>query len=177
MCINNLTNVLPLPIYPNDNGQGEKWPLIDESLSFPKDYIEFITLYGTGRINDFITIFNLFSEDDYLNFFRQKEWIIGDFQSLVESDPDYFPFILYPNENGLLPIGVTDNGDYIFWVVSSENSDLWHVAVIASRAPEVEYRQENLTGFLAGVLSGKIKCMSFPDCFLTDKDNIQFVSI
>ncbi|RAX06738.1 SMI1/KNR4 family protein [Photorhabdus bodei] len=175
MSIESLKNLLPLPVHPNENGEGKTWPLIDEQYSFPKDYIDFITQYGTGRIADFITIFNPFSEDDDLNFFRQKEWVIEDFQSLVESDPDYYPFILYPDINGLLPIGVTDNGDYIFWVVSSDNSDLWNVAIIAARAPEVEYRQENFIDFLEGVLSRNVKCMSFPDGF--PSKNIEFSSI
>ncbi|MBD2794978.1 SMI1/KNR4 family protein [Xenorhabdus sp. 18] len=175
MSIESLNNILPLPIHPNENGQNRKWPLIDERHAFPKDYIDFITQYGTGRIADFITIFNPFSEDDDLNFFRQKEWIIEDFNSLVESDPDYYPFILYPKKDGLLPIGVTDNGDYIFWVTSSDDCELWKVAIIAARAPEVEYRQENFTDFLEGVLSRKIKCMSFPDGF--PPNSIEFNSI
>ncbi|MDC9605799.1 MULTISPECIES: SMI1/KNR4 family protein [Xenorhabdus] len=175
MSIKSLNNILPLPIHPNENGHDEKWPLIDDIHSFPKDYIDFITQYGTGRIADFITIFNPFSEDEDLNFFSQKEWVIEDFNSLVESDPDYYPFILYPDINGLLPIGVTDNGDYIFWVASSDNSDLWNVALIAARAPEVEYRQENFTDFLEGILSRKIKCISLPDDF--PPNNIKFSSI
>ncbi|WP_340618729.1 SMI1/KNR4 family protein [Xenorhabdus entomophaga] len=174
MSMKNLNSILPLPEHPHENGQDENWPLIDGQHSFPKDYIDFITRYGTGRIADFITIFNPFSEDDDLNFFRQKEWIIEDFQSLVDSDPDYYPFILYPDTNGLLPIGVTDNGDYIFWIVSSDNSDLWNVAVIAARAPEVEYRKENFSNFLEGVLSKTIKCASFPDSFPSKK--IEFSS-
>ncbi|MDC9616144.1 SMI1/KNR4 family protein [Xenorhabdus khoisanae] len=175
MSIERLKNILPLPVHPNENGEGEKWLLIDEQHVFPKDYIDFITQYGTGRIADFITIFNPFSADDDLNFFKQKEWIIEDFQSLVESDPDYYPFILYPDTNGLLPVGVTDNGDYIFWIVSSDDSDSWNIAVIAARAPEVEYRQESFTDFLAGVLSRKIQCMSFPDSF--PSKSIEFSSI
>ncbi|CDH25492.1 SMI1/KNR4 family protein [Xenorhabdus bovienii] len=175
MSIKSLNNILPLPAHPNGNGQGKKWPLIDDFHPFPKDYIEFITQYGAGRIADFITIFNPFSEDDDLNFFRQKEWIIEDFNSLVESDPDYYPFILYPNNNGLLPIGVTDNGDYIFWVASSDDCELWNVAIIAARVPEVEYRQENFTDFLEGVLSRKIKCMSFTNGL--PPNNIEFSSI
>ncbi|MCC8381118.1 MULTISPECIES: SMI1/KNR4 family protein [unclassified Xenorhabdus] len=175
MNMRSLNNILPLPIHPNENGQDKKWPLIDDLHSFPKDYKDFITLYGTGRVADFITIFNPFSEDDDLNFFMQKEWIIEDFTSLVESDPDYYPFIFHPNNNGLLPIGITENGDYIFWVASSDNCELWSVAIIAARAPEVEYRQENFTDFLEGILSKNLKCMSFPDSF--PPNNIEFITI
>ncbi|MGC6686844.1 SMI1/KNR4 family protein, partial [Escherichia coli] len=81
-------------------------------------------------------------------FFQQKEWILEDFNSLINDDPDDYTFVLYPKQNGLLPIGVTDNGDTLFWVVSSENSELWTIAIIPSRAAEVEFIAENLTGFL-----------------------------
>ncbi|RAW96249.1 SMI1/KNR4 family protein [Photorhabdus sp. S8-52] len=160
MSIFNLKTILPPPVSPNEAGQKEKWPLIDNNYHFPNDFIEFINCYGTGRIANFINIFNPFSENDNLNFFNQKDLIIEDFNYLIEDDKDYYQFSLYPNKDGLLPIGVTDNGDS------------WKIAIIASRSPEVEYRQENLTSFLEGVLSKKIKCMSFPDNF--PPNNIAF---
>ena len=43
------------------------------------------------------------------------------FDSLIQADPDYYTFHLYPKNNGLLPIGETDNGDTLFWVVSLVN--------------------------------------------------------
>jgi len=93
---------------------GEVWPSIDERFSFPKDYIEFINVYGTGRIADFMVIFNPFSKNQDINFFEQKKIIIDDLGYLNNEDPEYFKYNLYPDINGLLPIGVTDNGDYIF---------------------------------------------------------------
>ncbi|MCW7761187.1 SMI1/KNR4 family protein [Photorhabdus luminescens] len=176
MSIFNLKTILPPPVSPNEAGQKEKWPLIDNNHHFPSDFIDFINCYGTGRIANFINIFNPFSENDDLNFFNQKDLIIEDFNYLIEDDKDYYRFSLYPNKERLLPIGVTDNGDYIFWFISpTDNSDSWKIAIIASRSPEVEYRQEDLTSFLEGVLSKKIKCMSFPDNF--PPNNIVFESI
>ncbi|BBE78303.1 glycohydrolase toxin TNT-related protein [Phytobacter diazotrophicus] len=37
-----------------------KWPLIEDNLSFPSDYVDFINTYGSGRIAEFIVIFNPF---------------------------------------------------------------------------------------------------------------------
>lgn len=165
MSLKKLNKILPPPIYAYDTGIGVNWPLIDNNFSFPKDYIEFITQYGVGKIDNFLTVFNPFSDNENLNFFKQKKWVIDDFIELTESDPDYYPFILYPKVNGLLPIGITDNGDYLFWIVSSDNSDSWNIAVIAARASEVEYQPENLTSFIAGVLSKRIQSMSFPKNF------------
>lgn len=165
MSFKDLNNILPLPKYTYETGSNAEWPLIDDSYPFPMDYIEFITKYGIGRIDNFLTLFNPFIDNDDWNFFKQKEWIISDFSELNESDPDYYSFILYPESNGLLPIGITDNGDYVFWVVSSANSDLWNIAVIASRSPDVEYHQMNLVSFIEGILSKKIKSTCFPKDF------------
>ncbi|HDF2341710.1 TPA: SMI1/KNR4 family protein [Morganella morganii] len=165
MSLKNLNNILPLSNHPYETGLNINWPLIDDNYSFPKDYIEFITQYGMGRIDNFLTLFNPFVDNDDWNFFKQKEWIISDLSELNESDPDHYSFILYPDNNGLLPIGITDNGDYIFWVITSDNSDLWNIAVVAARDSDVEYHQGNIISFIEGILSKKIRSMCFPRDF------------
>jgi hypothetical protein len=92
--------------------------------------------------------------------------VLGDLKELIESDPDYYNYLIYPASGGLIPVGVTDNGDYIFWTVDSiEDSDSWGTAIIASRSPDVEYFQSDLTTTLAGILSGGVKPNFFPDSF------------
>ena len=179
MNLKNLKNILPLPAHSYKTGLNISWPLIDNIYSYPKDYIEFVTQYGIGKIDNFLTLFNPFIENDDLNFFKQKELVISDFSELNESDPDYYSFILYPNTSGLLPIGITDNGDYIFWVISSDDSDLWSVAVVAARGSEVEYHQESIMSFIENILSKKICSMCFPKGFPSSKvifDNNDFRS-
>jgi hypothetical protein len=91
---------------------------------------------------------------------------LEDLNYLIESDEGYYNYQLYPKDNGLIPFGVTDNGDFLFWVVNFKgNSELWTVAIIAARSPEVEYFDGGLTYFLEGLLKNKIKCKSFPDNF------------
>jgi hypothetical protein len=61
---------------------------------------------------------------------------------------------------------VTDNGDYIFWVVSDlKNCNQWGAVIIASRSPDVEYFDENITSLLAGLLSKKITSGSLSTSF------------
>jgi len=166
MLINKLVTILAVPFVSSDSGKGMKWPMIENGLPFPSDYIEFINEYGSGRIADFIVIFNPFSKNEDVNFFEQYKFILEDLNYLIKSDKDYYNYQLYPKDNGLIPLGVTDNGDYLFWVVNSkDNSELWTVAIIAARSPEVEYFDGGLTYFLEGLLKNKIKCKSFPDDF------------
>ncbi|WP_329893791.1 SMI1/KNR4 family protein [Xenorhabdus bovienii] len=150
-------------------GDREQWPLIDEIYPFPNDFIKLINQYGTGKIANFITIFNPISNNNDLIFFKQKRFILDDFQYLIEYDNDCYKFNIFPNKNGLLPLGVTDNGDYIFWVTSPrDNSNLWKIAIIAARSPDVEYRDESLILFLICVFNKNIKCISFPTDFPSD---------
>jgi len=163
MSIKSLLAILPPPASPNDAGVGKQWPLVD-GVPFPSDYLDFINVYGSGKIADFLVVFNPFSCNKDVNFFGQMKLILADFNDLVASEGDYFDYPLYPLENGLMPVGVTDNGDYLFWVVTSKNdSDLWRIAIIASRSPDVEYFSANLTSVLEGVLTGRIKSSSLPD--------------
>lgn len=150
--------------------------MIDDSISFPSDYIDFIETYGSGHTAEFITIFNVFSKNENINFFSQKKTILETLTSLIEYDENYYNYTLYPNENGLLPIGITDNGDYIFWVTTPKaSSDSWDIAVIASRSPDVEHIKGGIVLFLESILSKKIKCSSFPTSFPTEP--IKFISI
>ncbi|NIF19822.1 SMI1/KNR4 family protein [Pantoea sp. Cy-639] len=166
MSIQGLVRTLTPPPRPSESGVGITWPPLDSGMQFPRDFIEFITKYGTGRIADFILIFNPFSANEEVNFFRQKELILQDFRELIDSDSDYYSCKLYPETNGLVPVGVTDNGDYIFWVSNSKaESDEWTTAIIPARSPDVEYFDSDLTTLLERVLSKSIKCDSLLDEF------------
>lgn len=166
MTFKELLSIMAPPQKPIDSGAGKAWPEIKSGLPFPSDYIEFINAYGSGRIADFIVVFNPFSNEQDINFFEQFKLILGDLDELNKSDPDYYTYPVFSMSGGLIPIGVTDNGDYIFWAAKSgEHSDLWRVAIVAARSPEVEYLNTGLVSTLAGLLAGTIKPTSFPSSF------------
>ncbi|EOT1259471.1 SMI1/KNR4 family protein [Cronobacter sakazakii] len=166
MMINKLTQLLPPPASPSDSGKGKTWPLIAGSINFPPDYVDFINTYGSGRIADFIVIFNPFSKDENLSFFDQFNYILEDLNYLIESDKEYYKYNFYPEDNGLIPVGVTDNGDYIFWVVASkENSEQWGTAIIPARSPDVEYFECNLVSLIEQILDKSLKARPLPNTF------------
>ena len=157
---NNLIEILRPPSKPNDN----KINLSNLAMELPDDYLKFIEVYGTGKISNFITIFNCNSQDDDYNLFVQASLILEDLRFLLEDDPTYYKSNLYPNQDALYPIGVTDNGDYIFWVTQG-NPNEWTIAIIASRSPDVEHTKYNLNDFLFNVLLKKTNIDSFPSSF------------
>lgn len=79
---------------------------------------------------------------------------------------EYYKFVLYPQGEGLIPLGVTDNGDYLFWVFNSEiDSSSWSTAMVSSRSPDVEYFNCGLVSLLEKILNGSIKAKSLPSSF------------
>lgn len=174
--INKLINLLTPPEFPLESGAGMAWPFFEDQLAFPTDYIDFINVYGSGRIADFILIFNPFSKNENINFFEQNKLILEDLNYLIDSDRDYYKYQLYPKDNGLIPLGVTDNGNYIFWTATSKNnSELWGTAIMDPRSPDVEYFENNITILLEGLLEHKIKPKLFPDNFLPTTINFECI--
>jgi hypothetical protein len=54
--------------------------------------------------------------------------------------PDDFPRSLFPEEGGLLPWGVTDNGDILNWI-TSDNPEKWSILVYDGRSGDAyEYK-------------------------------------
>lgn len=68
MIIKNLVKILPPPSAPSESGKGKAWPKFAGRVEFPADYVELINTYGSGRIANFVVIFNPFAEDENINF-------------------------------------------------------------------------------------------------------------
>lgn len=63
----------------------------------------------------------------------------------------------------LFAIGVTDNGEYLFWITDPTSaSDTWHVAVNEARGNRWYIHDGDLTDFLTTMLSGRSAIPMFP---------------
>jgi hypothetical protein len=71
---------------------------------------------------------------------------------------------LYPEIAGLLPFGITDNGDVLFWKTMGTPEN-WSVVVGNSRSPEYQEFQISMTSFIASVLNGTKRVAAFPEDF------------
>ena len=74
------------------------------------------------------------------------------------------PYELFPNEDGILPFGITDNGDVLFWQTSKEQ-DNWKIIVNEVRSPDWEAFEMSMTKFLLEILSRRLVCKFFPAIF------------
>jgi hypothetical protein len=130
----------------------------------PSDYKAFIERYGSGTIDHFLWVLNPFSANKNANLLEQRESILNAVRELKKDWPDQHPYNLFPEPSGLLPFGGSDNGDMVFWLTDGE-PDEWRVVVNAARDPEYDRFDCNMTDFLAGILTRRIRSIVFPDGF------------
>lgn len=126
---NALMNVLHAPQYPQDIGNPTLWAEFDSKLklSIPTDYKEFINLYGTGAVGDFIHIWNPFTRIPYMNLWKNLLSLKN-----VLNTSSYLPILhhkykTYPDENGILPFGSTIDGDTFYWRIEEVRSERYEI--------------------------------------------------
>jgi hypothetical protein len=165
MNIEILKTILPQPKNPSETTIDNNWPEIESKLGIqlPEDYKSYINYYGTGRISNFLWIFNPFSKNENLNLIHQVA-----FQHKIYSDlknyHEEIPYKLYPDTNGIIPFGMTDNGDILFWI-PSEISENWPVIINEARSPEWQKFDVTITTLLFDLLTDKKHCDIFPKNF------------
>lgn len=151
----------PPPLAPV-SGSPRAWTEV-ESLAgtLPADYMEFARTYGAGCIAGFFWVFIPGAENENLDLLTQYERS-KDTVDELRNDPNYgLPFKVGSMDGELFPVGCTDNGDLLFWQIQSKPKP-WSIVVIEGRAAQWERFDLSLTDFLAGVLSGVVKCSIFP---------------
>ena len=165
MTVDDLRHVLPPPLTPLE-ASGASWQNIEDELkaSLPQDYKSFVELYGSGRIGGFLWILNPFSKRENLNLLTQIARQLATLRELVGDFGETCPYPLYPVEGGLLPFGITDNGDVLYWQTVGASRD-WNIVVNESRSAHYEVYEFDMTTFLSRVLSGELRCPIFPNAF------------
>lgn len=164
MSLRKLENIVTPPENPVEVPNEAIWSAVENNLAkLPDDYRAFIQRYGTGCIDSFIWIFNPAAENPFLNLEQQALKQEETIKAINEGGMEKFiPF--FPASLGVLPFGITDNGDVLFWSNKGEPNS-WTVAVLEPRrSPMLEFDM-NMTCFLAGLCEGSITCEAFPEDF------------
>jgi hypothetical protein len=168
MFFEKLTKILPLPEIPVEKPDAEDWVRLDtEFCKLPPDFKEFISSFGTGQVDNFLWILNPFSQNKFLNPLSQLELIRESFH-IAEKDFGEKTPALFPNPEGLLPFGITDNGDTIFFKTIGPSSE-WSIVVTSPRDPEKDEFLCGFTEWLTGILTRKLKSCCFPEDFPFEK--------
>jgi hypothetical protein len=164
MSLDSLLKLLPPPLNPGEVPTAEDWTAAERRLGkLPADYKALVDRYGTGIIDRFLWVLNPASANSYLNLLRQNEPILNALKELREAG-EPCPYALYPEPGGLLPFGKTDNGDALFWQTVGEPNK-WPVVVNAARDPSYEKFECDMTDFVEGILTRRLRCSVFPEDF------------
>jgi hypothetical protein len=166
MSIERLLEILTPPPAPAEAPPGGAWAEVEGHVGspLPDDYKAFVERFGTGRIDNFIWVFNPFSKNRHVNLVEQVEVRLDALKVLRDEFDEELPYKLYPEPSGLLPFAATDNGDVLHWKTDGPPND-WTVVVNESRAPEYEEFDTGMTGFLSDILTRARACRIFPSSF------------
>lgn len=163
--IDSLKEILPAPDI--EVGRfNEKWKQIEEkfAIELPVDFKQFIEIYGTGKIDDFVWILNPLSANENLNFDTAK-YFIDAYETSKSQFPDDYLRPKYPEDGSFFPWAATENGDSFVWIVSGK-PDEWTVAVFGRDQENEELRAMGCVEFvyrlLKKELSSKILPIDFP---------------
>lgn len=134
------------------------WAPVEARLGtkLPADYKAFVDRYGTGAIGDFLWVLTPTTANRFLNLFDSGNAMLAGYRELRANWPGDFPFAAYPEENGLLPWAVTDNGDELFWLTEGEDPDQWPT-IISTRGMPLEEHRLPAGDLLAGLIAGRIR--------------------
>lgn len=166
MSLDELRQHLPPPSRPTYVPDATDWRAAEDALgtALPTDYKEFLRAYGSGRVNDFLAIASPGFPHRWGNLLAALE----DQREVFAMTRHPVRYGLHPDRPGLLPIGGTDNGDTIFYLVDGE-PDHWKIAVLPSRGRDVVVFDRGLTSFLAATMSRELDV--FPEDFAEPSPN------
>lgn len=159
-------------------GTNEMWNEFQnkEGIVFPQDYKSIINYYGTGGIGNFLWILTPFELDKNVNYKYRMNMILEAYIESKNKFPNDFQYEVFPNKNGLLPWGYTDNGDELFWKMKG-NVNNWEIIVYESRSPIFYSYKMGLAEFLFKLISNEIKCDIFPEGILEQRMEYTAVKI
>ncbi|MEU4342310.1 hypothetical protein AB0H00_13740 [Nocardia sp. NPDC023852] len=113
-----------------------------DGVGLPRDYRDFIDLYGDGAINDELRV-------NYPAWQQDDTSTLSTLVDVAEEDNGYgvyealeVPFPGYPAPGGLLRWAGNDNGDMLCWLTEGEDPDDWPVVVVFRHIRDPSLRRD-----------------------------------
>ncbi len=174
MTIAALIQVLPPPAAPMETGPADPmeamkaWTEFFERIGIrlPNDYQQFVRTYGTGSVNEHIHVFNPFTKNEHVNLLNQIPRNLSAFREIKGEFPEAVPFPLLYEPGGLLPWGVSIDGDVYCWLTTGLEG-AWKTVVIC-RHSQAEQFSCSMTDFLAGAITGAVESYSILEDFVPE---------
>jgi hypothetical protein len=133
-------------------------------LELPDDYKQLIAAFGSSNFGDFIIVLNPFSNAEHRQLERRAHTLVGATLESRRSDPESIPFAVFPEQCGLFPWAVTDNGDTLFWLTEGPSA-YWPMVVLESRGPGHERHKAGTCALLCAFLKAELSSPILLDPF------------
>lgn len=156
--------LLPPPADPVEPGRPDGWAEVERALGtgLPSDFKAFTEVYGSGKVDDFLYLFNPFASGEDGNLLVEKDRVLAAYSQTRAKFPDRLLLPPFPEPGGVLPLGRTDNGDELYWVTEG-HPDRWPVALLESRAALQELHPMPVTGLLAALAANRLASRILPE--------------
>lgn len=171
MYFNKLKNLMPSPSNIDKDSIAKNIELVEKhyKFKFPKDYIQFLTNYGLGQIDNFISIYSVTNSPGY---YEMIEYECQNYRYFKEEFSKYYTHDVFPEKDGLFPLGRTDGGCLMWWKTALEPEN-WSIVVYGENSWDYEEYDMQLCEFLYKYFTKQIDCLGFSDSLREDEP--QFV--
>ncbi len=161
--LSRLTQLLPTPAV---TGPAPDWDMAEAALgtALPTDYRELVETYGGGFVDGYLLLLEPGCSNDVYDLLKvsaEREeanaslWQFEDRPSEMETDG-----------NRLICWATTDNGEYLYWLVTpGDDPGSRPVMVNDASGEEWERYDMTVTRFLTAVLGGEVRSQIFWDAF------------
>ncbi|MGV9625461.1 hypothetical protein [Streptomyces sp. NPDC003487] len=132
--LSRLHEILGAPVVNGDVEQD--WSDLEQRtrLHLPRDYKEFVTAYGPGCINEQLYVFHPRAEEGGDGLHLETLWSQASYaySELSRSNPEMYPYPVYPASNGCIPVARSISGNHVFLAPPGSVTSLssrWSVVV------------------------------------------------
>ena len=93
MTLERLRAIVPPPEAPVEAGSEDGWPKVEAALgtALPDDYKRFTQLYGSGKFDDFLWLFNPFTAGEDGNLLDEKDAVLAAYAETRAKFPERLP--------------------------------------------------------------------------------------
>lgn len=144
--------------------RGFDWLSIERSLglSLPVDYKALAEIFPPGRFQGFVGLCVPGDVGDPADrFIGDNENLLGDMRAWRKSQPELFPYPIYPESGGLLPWSITHRGDPIFWLTSGSDPSSWSIVVTDLEFSHWTLLKMSTCRFLTEVVEAKFDASNY----------------
>lgn len=164
-----LNEIMPPPALEMREGVPDagQWQHAETQLgvAFPDDFKQFLNHWGEAWYGRFFFVYSPASAAAAVRLPDAVEGPAQAYSALKSHHPDQFSLPHFPNAGSLMTCAVTDNGDYIGWIIDpAKPADTWPVAVWGDEdaVPQV-FDGIGFGPFMVSLIKGDIRPEAFPD--------------